>query len=181
MDKNDTLLVKEILAGNRQAERALYERHEQYWFRLCLRYGKNRMEAQDILQEGLIGVFRDLPQFDPSRGAFRGWSNRVVVNAALRFLKKNQWQQSFVDLDEVGEEADLSEDILGQINAKELVQLIQKLPVGYRLVFNMYVIEGFNHREIAEKLNIAVGTSKSQLAKAKRKLREELEDLFRVR
>lgn len=178
MNKDDNLLIKDILAGDKQAEWMLYERHERYWFRLCLRYGKNRMEAQDILQEGLIGIFRDLPQFDPAKGNFKNWSNRVLVNAALRFLKKNQWQQSFLGLEEVGEEADLTESILGKINAKELVQLIQQLPIGYRVVFNMFVIEGYSHREIAAELKIAEGTSKSQLAKAKRRLRSELELLF---
>ncbi len=178
MSKDDQLLIEKILKGDKTANQKLYERHERHWFRLCLRYGKNRTEAQDILQEGLIQVFRDLKQFDPERGAFKSWSNKTMVNAALRYLKKHQWQQSFEDLSIVETEMDFSENILGKITAKELVQVIQQLPSGYRIIFNMYEIEGYSHKEIAATLNISVGTSKSQLSKAKKALRQKLEVLF---
>lgn len=171
----DNHFISKILLGEKWAEKSLYERHQQRWFRLCLRYGKNRMEAMDMLQEGLIEVFKDLNQFDSKRGTFVHWSNRVMVNAALRFLKKNQWQQNFTDLEEVENEAEVSEDALDKIAAKELIQLIHQLPLGYRIVFNMYVIEGFSHQEIANYLNITTGTSKSQLSKAKKALRKKLE------
>lgn len=178
MTKDDLQLIKKILAGDKAAMQALYEQHERHWFRLCLRYGKSRSEAQDIMQEGLVMVFRDLKQFDASRGEFKYWSNRVMVNAALRFLKKHQWQQSFEDLEMAETEADLSESTLGKITAKELVQVIQQLPSGYRIIFNMYEMEGFSHQEIADALDISVGTSKSQLSKAKKTLRQKLEVLF---
>jgi len=178
MSKDDQLLIKKILAGDKTANQKLYERHERHWFRLCLRYGKNRSEAQDILQEGLIQVFKDLKQFDSGRGAFKSWSSKAMVNAALRYLKKHQWQQSFEDLSNLETEKDLSESILGKITAKELVQVIQQLPSGYRIIFNMFEIEGYSHKEIAKTLNISVGTSKSQLSKAKRTLRQKLEILF---
>ena len=178
MSLEDHLIIKKILSGDKVASQELYERHERQWFRLCLRYGKNRSEAQDILQEGLIQVFKDLKQFDPTRGSFRSWSNKAMVNAALRYLKKNQWQQSFEDLSLVSSEKDFSEEILGKITEKELIQVIQQLPSGYRLIFNMYEIEGYAHKEIAKKLNISIGTSKSQLSKAKKVLRQKLEILF---
>lgn len=171
----DNHLISKILLGEKWAEQQLYERHERRWFRLCLRYGKNRVEAMDMLQEGLIAVFKDLYQFDSKRGTFEHWSNRVMVNAALRFLKKNQWQQTFVDLESVENEPEISEDALDKIAAKELIQLIHQLPLGYRIVFNMFVIEGFSHKEIAEHLNITTSTSKSQLSKAKKALRQKLE------
>ena len=175
---NDQELIKNILAGDKAAMQTLYEQHERHWFRLCLRYGRSRSEAQDILQEGLVAIFRDLKQFDPERGEFRSWSNRVMVNAALRFLKKHQWQQSFEDLELAETEPDLSQSILGKISAKELTQVIQQLPAGYRIIFNMFEMEGYSHLEIAETLNISVGTSKSQLSKAKKALRQKLEILF---
>lgn len=178
MVKIDQKLIKKILAGDKSAMQSLYQQHEQFWFRLCLRYGKNRPEAQDILQEGLMMIFRDLKQFDAERGEFKNWSNRVLVNAALRYLKKHQWQQSFEDLELAETEVDVSENILGKITAKELTQIIQQLPSGYRVVFNMYVIEGYTHKEIAEELNVSIGTSKSQLSKAKKLLRHKLEILF---
>ncbi len=176
--KQDQLLIKEILRGKREAAASLYAQHERYWFRLCLRYGRNKSEAQDIFQEGVAKVFERLDKFDVERGTFANWSNRVIVNEALKYLKKHQWQQTFEDIETVGNRADVSEDILEKITAKELTALIQQLPLGYRVVFNMYEIEGYSHKEIAETLNISVGTSKSQLSKAKRTLREQLKVLF---
>jgi RNA polymerase sigma-70 factor (ECF subfamily) len=176
LDENS--LINQILAGNRKAERALYDEYKQYWFRLCLRYGRNRSEAEDILQEGLLYIFKDLAQFDNNRGKFKSWSGRVLVNAALRYLKHNQWHQSFADLEVVTTEATVSNDVIDRLSAKELTQLIQQLPSGYRVVFNMYVIEGYSHKEIAEKLNISESTSKTQLFKAKRALKQKLQVLF---
>lgn len=176
--QSDNDLIKNILLGKKSAERTLYERHRQRWFRLALRYGKNRVEAQDVFQEGLINVFKDLHQFDVERGEFSHWSNRVMVNAALRFLKKNQWQNTFTELEIAKNEQEISESILDRMAAKELVQIIQCLPLGYRIVFNLYVVEGFTHKEIAAQLEITIGTSKSQLSKAKKALRNILEDFF---
>jgi len=174
MPQDDNLLIKQILLGNQEAEWDLYKQHERYWFRVCLRYGANRSEAQDILQEGLIAVFSSLPQFDEKRGVFKNWANRIIVNAALRFLKRNKWQNSFSDIEEASEEIENSEDTLSKIAAKELTELIQKLPLGYRLIFNLHVVEGYKHQEIAEKLGITVGTSKSQLSKAKKALKQRI-------
>jgi len=177
MLQDDNFLVQQILSGDQEAEWNLYKQHERYWFRVCLRYGASRSEAEDILQEGLISVYSSLPQFEVRRGTFKSWSNRVIVNAALRFLKKNKWQQSFENIEEANEEIELSEDALDKIAAKELTELVQKLPIGYRLVFNLSVVEGYKHQEISEQLGISVGTSKSQLSKAKKALRQQLEIL----
>lgn len=171
-------LIDRIKQGDQSAMQTLYQRHERYWFRLCLRYARNRSEAQDMMQEGLILIFRDLHQYDPERGAFLSWSSRVLVHAALRYLKKHQWQLSFDDLELATREPALNESAIEKLSAKELTQLIQQLPTGYRVVFNMYVMEGYNHREISETLNISEGTSKSQLHKAKKLLRQQIESLF---
>ena len=156
----------------------LYEQQERSWFRLCLRYARNRSDAQDMMQEGLIQIFRSIDQFDPERGSFQNWSNRVLVNAALRFLKKYHWQNSFDDLELAAREPSLNESAIDQLSAKELTHLIQQLPTGYRVVFNMYVLEGYSHKEIAEVLSISEGTSKSQLFKAKKLLKQKIESLF---
>ncbi|MGB0839931.1 MAG: RNA polymerase sigma factor [Chitinophagales bacterium] len=171
-------LINKAKRGDKRASQQLYEQYERYWFRICLRYGKNRGEAQDILQEGLIAVFRGLKSFNAEKGQFKSWSSKVVVNAALQYLKKHQWQQSLGDLNEAHTSVDFSASILDRLAAKELIALIQQLPLGYRIVFNMYVLEGYSHKEIAQQLNISVGTSKSQLSKAKRTLRERIEVLF---
>ena len=178
MTQDDQLLIKHSLSGDSTATKKLYERYEAYWFRLCLRYGRNRGEAQDIFQEGTIRVFQVLDKFDAERGGFKGSSNRVIVNSALQYLRKYQWQQSFSDLSEAKGEMDWGETILDKITAKELIEIIQQLPLGYRIVFNMYEMEGYKHREIAKTLGISVGTSKSQLFKAKKLLQQKLRVLF---
>ena len=143
---------------------------------IALRYGKNKMQAEDILQEGLIAIFKNLHQYDHRKAAFSTWSTRVLINAGLRYLKKNNWPNTFKDIDEVYDLGDDGETIYDQLSAKELTLLIQKLPVGYRLVFNMYAVEGYSHKEIAKELGIEVGTSKSQLSKARKTLRVYLEN-----
>lgn len=178
MEQEDHQLIREIRAGNKAATKKLYERHEPYWFRLCLRYGRNRSDAQDILQEGVVKVFQVLDKFDPGRGSFKGWSNKVIVNEALKYLKAHQWQESFEDLESIAEKPEEPEITDEKITAKELVKLIQQLPFGYRMVFNMHEIEGYSHQEIADTLNISVGTSKSQLSKAKKALQQQLKLLF---
>lgn len=171
-------IIDKSLNGDEAAMDELYQCHERHWFRICLRYGRNRTEAQDIMQEGLMMIFRDIHQFDSSRGEFKSWSNRVMVNAALRFLKKYQWELSFADLESVQNESDFSETSIEKLSAKEITQVIQQLPTGYRIVFNMFEVEGYSHNEIAELLNISVGTSKSQLSKAKKRLRQKIEFLL---
>lgn len=176
--QEDQQLIEKILTGNQAITKVLYDRYEAHWFRLCLRYGRNRAEAQDIFQEGVVNVFNNLNKYQFEKGRFSTWSNKVIINAALRYLKKHNWQQSFVDLEKVTETADWSENILGEITAKELIQVIQQLPSGYRVIFNMHEMEGYSHKEIAEALNISIGTSKSQLSKAKKALQQQLKILF---
>lgn len=177
-NNTDKQLIEQIDAGKKNALQLLYERHESYWFRMCLRYGRNRQEAQDMFQEGVAKVFAVLYQFDEDRGSFKAWSNKVLLNEGLKFLKKQLWQQSFKDLDEVDYPFSAM-DAIGEITAKELTEIIQQLPVGYRLVFNMHELEGYKHHEIAEMLGISTGTSKSQLHKAKKMLHQKMKLLFR--
>ena len=173
MDKLQNI-IKRSIEGEETAQRNLYVMFRSKWYPLCLRYGKNKQQSDDIFQEGLIQVYKDLHQFDANRASFYTWSCRVISHAALRYLKKDSWHQTFADLEEQDETSIEEETIFDKIAAKELIALLQKLPKGYRIVFNMYVLEGYNHREIAEQLEITEGTSKSQLAKAKKMLRELL-------
>jgi len=138
------------------------------------------MQADDIFQEGLIQIFKSLHQYDKNRSLFSTWSSRVLVNAALRYLKKYNWMESMTDLDkELDREAE-RESVMEHLAAKELTEMIQLLPVGYRMVFNMFAVEGFSHKEIAEELGISEGTSKSQLSKARRQLRRQLESQLKI-
>lgn len=168
-------ILKDSIKGKESAQRALYLKYRVKWYMQCLRYGKNKYEADDILQEGLIQVFKDLKQFDPNRASFATWSSRVISHAALRYLKKNNWYETITDIEEAYDLKETSETVYDKLAAEELVAIIQTLPLGYRIVFNMYVIEDYPHKEIAEKLGITVGTSKSQLSKAKKMIREKIE------
>jgi len=155
----------------------LYKRS---WFTICLRYNNNRFDAEDCLQTALVRIFSKLRQFDESKGSFKNWSNRIVVNANIAFLKR-QRALNITDLDDdVLVYDDIQIDKENMISSENLIKVVQQLPVGYRSIFNLYVLEGFNHKEISDLLNISIGTSKSQLARAKKLLRNQLEELLKT-
>ena len=131
-----------------------------------------------MLQEGLISVFKDLKQFDPEKAAFSAWSNKVMVNAALQHLRK--WKKLIFNdnVDDYENTISGPENVFDTLGARELTRFVQDLPDGYRVVFNLYVIEGYKHREIAEILSISENTSKTQLLKAKKMLRIRLEKVL---
>lgn len=170
-------LIEGCKKRNPQAQRALYEQYKVTLFRVCLRYAKDRSEAQDMLQDGFIKIFTDLPKFR-GEGALGGWLRRVMVNACLQHLRK--WKNLFpaTDVQQFAESHATNDNVIADLGAKELTQLIQTLPIGYRVVFNMYVVEGYSHKEIAEQLSVSVSTSKSQLFKAKAALRNKLEKIL---
>ena len=175
MQKTDIQLIANCTQGDERSQRELYLRYRERWYKLSLRYGRNREEANDILQEGLVSIFNDMHQYDFKRSQFITWSNRVLVNAALRYLKKNAWNTAFTDISMVDEGENNDVDIYDQLAEKELITILQGLPTGYRIVFSMYAIEGYTHKEIANSLNITEGTSKSQLSKARKMLKKILE------
>jgi RNA polymerase sigma-70 factor (ECF subfamily) len=145
---------------------------------ICLRYAHNKSEAEDMLQDGLISVYNNLKQFDPGKAEFSFWSNKIMVNAALQYLRKWKKLNFNKDIDNYEDRLSYPEDVFGKLGAKELTTMVQQLPDGYRIVFNLYVIEGYKHREIAEKLSISENTSKTQLLKAKKMLRTQLEEVL---
>ncbi|MEM9887806.1 MAG: sigma-70 family RNA polymerase sigma factor [Bacteroidota bacterium] len=159
------------------AQRELYELHRTTMFMLCLRYMPTREDAEDVLQEGFIKVFRDLKQFDPKRGKLKTWMKRVFINTALEHLRSKKKIFLTEEINPNSELHAVNDDAFSRLGAKELIGLIKKLPAGYRLVFNMYAIEGYSHKEIAKKLDISVGTSKSQLFKAKAMLRKQIKSI----
>lgn len=175
MERTDIELIAKSTRGDERSQRELYMRYRVRWYMLSLRYGRNKEEADDILQEGLVNIFNDLHQFDHTKGKFTTWSCRVLVNAALRFLKKNAWNATFSDIEEIREEENNEVSVYDQLAEKELISILQELPAGYRIVFSMYAIEGYTHKEIAQALSITEGTSKSQLSKARKMLKLKLE------
>jgi RNA polymerase sigma-70 factor (ECF subfamily) len=178
---SDDQIVEGCRKGKRQAFSALYEKYAAVMLGVCYRYTKSRMEAEDVLQEGFVKVFQKIGSFE-SRGSFEGWLRRLMVNTAINHYKANQRHKTQeIDLNSKDvvnrfENEDETIDIEGVLPQAELVSMLQGLPDGYRIVFNMYVIEGLKHDEIAEELNISTNTSKSQLFKARRWLRQKIEE-----
>lgn len=163
-------LLVECRKGNPNAQKALYEQYKVPLFRVCLRYAKDRPEAEDMLQDGFVKIFSDLHQYK-GEGALGGWLRRVVVNIALQHIRKHKKFENTVDLEQATELPQTQEVATANLNAEALTKMIQKLPAGYRTVFNLYVVEGYSHQEIADLLGVNVNTSKSQLSKAKATLR----------
>ena len=171
----EEVLIVQSLKGVQSAQRKLYDMYKTKWFMICLRYVKKREDALDVLQNALIKIYSKLDTFDLEKGAFGAWSSRIVVNESIMFQRKYWRHGESVELnDEVYVPIEETEPV-ENLRAQELTKLIQQLPDGYRVVFNMYAIEGYTHKEIAEILGISEGTSKSQLFKAKRILKKQIE------
>src|SRR5215203_1166384 len=151
-------------------QRELYQRFAPKMYGVCLRYAGNAEEAEDILQEGFIKVFNKIGSFR-SEGSFEGWIRRIFVNTAIEQFRRKTYMQPITEREENSVEATYL-SVLDNLAEKDIVKLVQQLSPGYRTVFNMYVVEGFTHRQIAEILEISEGTSKSQLSRAKIILQE---------
>jgi RNA polymerase sigma-70 factor (ECF subfamily) len=167
IDREEKKLVEDCLKGNSLAQQALFKKYYGVLLGVCLRYSNNRFEAKEILQEGFIKVFNSLPSFK-FQGSLAGWIRRIMVNTAIDNYRKSSSEPITSD---IPENVNCNDDVISALTHKDLLECVQLLPPGYKTVFNLFVIEGFNHKEIAEKLGIAEGTSKSQLAKAKEYLK----------
>lgn len=171
-------IIRGCLKGKYDCQRALYDLHKVSMFMLCMRYMPTREDAEDVLQEGFIKIYRDLHQYNPERGALHAWMRRVMLNTALQHLRVKKHLISPLEIENFADLHPVNDDVFSDMTAKELTALIQQLPTGYRVVFNMYVVEGYSHQEIAEELGISVNTSKSQLFKAKAMLRKQVKQIF---
>jgi len=171
LSEND--LINGCLAGDRRVQELLYERFAAKMYAVCLRYSGNTDDAADLLQEGFIKVFRNLQKFR-KEGSFEGWVRRVFVNTAIEHYRRKHSLTTVVsDKEETIE--DNSWNALDRLAEKDIIALVQQLSPGYRTVFNMYVIEGYSHKEIGDILDISEGTSKSQLARAKGILQKKVQ------
>lgn len=151
----------------------MYKWYAPKMFGICLRYAKSQMEAEDVLQEGFIKVFRYLKNYR-SDGPLEGWIRRTMVNTAINFYKKKLRYQKDISLEQTEPFNTDEESALDKLSAKELLEFVQELPDGYRMVFNLNIIEGYTHKEIGEMLNISENTSKSQLSRARGVLQTKL-------
>lgn len=173
--------LKKIIAGcasgNVRAQEKLYHRFAPTMYGVCLRYAKDNTEAEDNLQEGFIKVFQNIGSFR-HEGSFEGWMRRIMVNVSLEKYRKQQLMYPVEDVTALAGQQ-ISDNVLADISARELMELIQQLPPRYRMVFNLYVMEGMNHKEISEEMKISEGTSKSNLARARDILKRKVKELYR--
>lgn len=169
-------LIEGCVNGRRDCQRLLYEKYSSKMFGLCLRYAPDYHTAEDILQEAFVKVFFNIFKYNGS-GSFEGWMKRVFINYAIESLRRTDKNIVSDDL-AVATELTTANDVLAKLKMEDLLKLVQSLPNGYRTVFNLYVIEGFPHKEIADMLNITEGTSKSQLARAKAMLQKMVQENY---
>ncbi|MBM3168503.1 MAG: sigma-70 family RNA polymerase sigma factor [Bacteroidetes bacterium] len=168
-------LLQGCLDGDRVAQRQLYDQYSGKFMAICLRYLKDRQLAEDILIQSFMKIFEKIGQFE-SKGSFEGWMKRIVVTQALMALRTEKQQVLHHSLEEASQILDATETIT-QMEAAEMLTLVQELPSGYRTVFNLFVIEGYSHTEIAQLLGITESTSKSQLNRARNVLKEKIASL----
>lgn len=167
-------LIKGCLKGDRTSQKHLYEMHSSRMYGVCYRYVKDSMQAQDILITAFTKVFEKIGQFK-NEGSFEGWIRRIVVNEALSFLRRQRTMYVETDLEEADRHPDI-EQFSDHLEAEDLLNMIAELPSGYRVVFNMFAIDGYSHKEIADHLGISENTSKSQLSRARTYLQKLLAD-----
>jgi RNA polymerase sigma factor (sigma-70 family) len=169
---DEKILIDKCLKGDRDSQRILFERYCGKMLALCSRYSRHKLEAEDICQEGFIKVYKKLHQYE-HRGSLEQWIRRIMINTAIKYLKKGSVKNEQIGLEDYPEGV-VNADAVSLLSEKELIGLISKLPDGYRLVFNMYAIEGMSHKEISEVLGIGESTSRSQLVKARKWLQEKI-------
>jgi RNA polymerase sigma factor (sigma-70 family) len=168
----DKDLIEGCKKHDRHAQRFLYEHFSGKMFGLCCRYIKDKMEAEDVLVTSFTKIFDRIEQFK-GEGSFEGWIRRIVVNESLSYLRKNKSMYLETDIEAADREPDYA-SLENQLEAEDLLKMISALPTGYRIVFNMYAVDGYSHKEIAEQLGISENTSKSQLSRARVALQKVL-------
>lgn len=167
---NEEEVVQGCIDQDRHYQRLLYEHFYGSMMAVCMRYTSDREEARDVLHEGFMKVYKNLNRF--KRGTNLGaWIRRIMINTSIDHYRKHAKQPSFVEINQAVHEADVH-DVVAEMSADEILAFVQKLSPAYRTVFNLYVIEGFSHKEIGKTLGISEGTSKSNLAKARAKLQQ---------
>jgi len=174
MKMSDEQLVKKCLEKDTLAQKHLFDVYSKKMMGVCLRYAKDSDEAQDVLQIGFIKVFEKLDTYK-REGSLEGWIRKIIVNTALDIIRKNKKFMNDVEMEKVDYQLqNYNEDAVDVLSVEDLLSVIQKMPTGFKTVFNMYVIEGYSHQEIADELNISVNTSKSQLSRARAHLQKVL-------
>lgn len=173
---DDRTLVMECAKGNSRAQRALFDKFAPKMLAVILRYVHNNDEAEDVLQDGFVKIFQKIGEFK-MEGSLEGWIRRIMVNTALDVLRKNKKLLGDVQLEDVSYKVSFDDHGFDEMNVAQLLKMIDNLPEGYRIVFNMFAIEGYSHKEIADTLGVTENTSKSQYSRARAFLRNQLEKI----
>ncbi len=166
-------IIEGCKSGDREAQHKLYALYASKFFGICRRYMKDERDAEEVLTNGFMKIFENISKYK-GEGSFEGWMKRIQVNEALMYIRKNRQMFLEVDIDTTQLDTGFSWT-QNDMETEELLKVIQALPVGYRTVFNMYAIEGFSHKEIADKLEISENTSKSQLSRARALLQTKVQ------
>jgi RNA polymerase sigma-70 factor (ECF subfamily) len=174
---SDSELIQGCRDNDRKYQELLYRKYAKKMYGICMSYAKDRSMAQEILQDGFVKVFKKIDTFK-EQGSLEGWIRRIITNTALDYLRQKSKLYEFIDDNKEVEEERLDNSILENINADGIFKLIGQLPEGAKAVFNLYAVEGYSHKEIAEKLEITEGTSKSQFKRARSLLKSLLRDLY---
>jgi RNA polymerase sigma factor (sigma-70 family) len=167
-------LVKGCLRRDRNAQRDLFDLYSSKMYGICYRYVRHAMEAEDIMVSAFTKIFERIDQFK-GEGSFEGWVRRIMVNEALTHIRKSRAMYLETELEAADREPDYDQ-LSDHLEAEDLLRMIEQLPAGYRIVFNMYAIDGYSHKEIADHLGISENTSKSQLSRARVHLQKMLAD-----
>jgi len=166
-------LVKRCKADERKSQELLYKQFASKMLGVCMRYATDRMEAEDMLQNGFIRVFQKISDYRGD-GSFEGWVRRIMVHSSIEYYRKHHKMLQVVDIESAANEPSANAVAAANLDAKDLMILIQQLSPGYRMVFNLYAIEGYSHKEIGEIMGISEGASKSQLSRARTILKEQI-------
>ena len=168
---SDDDLIRGCRENNRKIQEMLYRRYAKVMYNLCLIYESDRDNAKDILQEAFIKVFRNINNFD-GKGSLQNWIKRIVTNTAIDHYRKNIDEVQYIPIENINHPFSSEESVNSILNTKDIISQVNRLPDGARMIFQLFVIEGYSHKEIAELLNISEGTSKSQTNRAKQLLQQ---------
>jgi len=172
---NESQIIDGCRKRDKRCQETLYKKYKAVLFGICLRYCKNREDAEDVFQEGFIKIFSHMETFR-QEGSFEGWLKRIMVNTALNHYKanlKHSFMQNYEDVNEF-DYAENDPLYTKKYDSEELMKMVQQMPDGYRVVFNLYAIEGHSHKQIADMLDISENTSKSQLSRARKLLKKQI-------
>lgn len=175
---NINQIIDSCISNDRNSQKQLFDIYGRKMLSVCRRYAKNEQEAEDLLQEGFIRVYKYLHTFSKA-GSFEGWMRRIFVNVALKTISKKRYTHESTGIQDLPESS-IDPSVLSKMSADQIMDMINALPDGYRTVFNMYVIEGYSHKEIANELNIEEATSRSQLVKARRILQDQITKIQKI-